>query len=128
MPKSAVTNERLNRTQDMSKSSVRFIGEVLVQCIRIIGTNALVFSAYVPSSICGKHHNIMTHNGQWYGMVGTETLPAELDALPACTDERSLKVRAWHAERYRAAHTLIIEAFPEAAKGRPDMAEIRMEG
>lgn len=110
----------------MSKS-VKFLGEVMVRCIRIIGTRQLVFSAYVPSAMCGVHHVIMSHNGQWYGQVGSECLPKELDALPAMTDERSRRVRAWQAERYRIAHSIIIKAFPECAHGTPDMSEIRLE-
>lgn len=91
---------------------------------QIIGTKTRVFAAFVPSSYSGNHSTLMTIGGQCCGQVGSERLPAELDALKG--EERFQRVRAWRGERQRIAHEAIVAAFPEARLGRPTMAEIEV--
>lgn len=90
----------------------------------IIGTTTRVFAAFVPSSYHGDHRSLMTINDQCFGQVGSERIPAEINALSG--EERVQRVRAWRAERQRAAHEAIVAAFPEARLGRPTMAEIEV--
>lgn len=89
-----------------------------VRRTNLIGTDFALYTAYVPSAYCGDHSNVTSIDGAPYGAVGSERLPAVLDALPICTPERSAAVQAWQQERYQAGHELIRAAFPEATEGR----------
>lgn len=91
---------------------------------KIIGTKVRVFSAWEPSSYCGPHSTLMTLGGQVHGRIGSRRLPAELDRLPAMTEERSTAVRAWLNAQYEEAYQHIIAEYPEAAQGERDVGEI----
>lgn len=110
-------------------NETRQVGEIKVRATRILGTSAVVLSAWVPGKLCGEHHTVTTFGDDWYGRVGTERLPAELDALRG--EERSRAVRAWQERKYLAAYKLIGEAFPELdariAAGRWAMGEVEIE-
>lgn len=96
---------------------------IKVQRTEIIG-GGVTYSAWAPSSLTGNHGTISTIDGAWYGRLGTERLPADLEALPAMTEQRSTAVRAWQNTRYEAAYEAILEAFPGAFGGRRTMGSI----
>lgn len=106
----------------------------VVQKIQIIGTQLFVFSAwrFVDSlgAGCERFSSLTSVGDQWLGQIGHQVLPAELDALPACTDERATAVRAWHQRLYSWAYQEIETVFPEAAdpNGHRDMGEITIVG
>jgi len=104
----------------------------------IIGTNHWVVSAWTPRATdengrCITNRDfstITTIDGRPYGRIGTECLPAELDALPALSAERSAAVKAWRENIYRAAYLLIGVNLniPAAARNiREDMGEIEFD-
>lgn len=99
----------------------------IVQRYRIIGTDNVVYQACRPLTQCpergASHSAWWRHDERWYGRVGTDRLPPELDALPAMSLERSRAVDDWHAGLYDDAYRLIVAAFP-GATGRRDMGEI----
>jgi hypothetical protein len=68
--------------------------------------------------------------GGWWGRLGTDRLPADLDALPAMSDERIAAVVAWHDALYATAYALIRRAFPELNEvgARESMGEITTTG
>jgi hypothetical protein len=69
----------------------------------------------------------ISHEGdRLFGRLGTDRLPASIDALPAMSEERSRQVNAWREAVYTDAYELIIKAFPEAATGRRDMGAIEV--
>lgn len=103
----------------------------VVQRIQIIGTPIVVFSAWRPvngglSTGCEMFTSLTTFDDQWFGQVGHQRLPAELDALPAYSDERAIAVHSWHERLYQWAYEEIMSAFPDAGDpdGRRDMGEI----
>jgi hypothetical protein len=108
------------------------IGGFTVVRYNIIGTNLFVHEVYEPSPSNGahfaSHHSLMS--GSTYGQpgtlgkVGTRDLPADIDALPARSDERYHAVRAFHQAQYDEAYALILRAFPDAATGRRDMGDV----
>jgi hypothetical protein len=97
---------------------------MLVRRHTIIGTNIHIYRVWAPRN---GHGTITTINGAWMGRVGTEALPAALDALPYGA-ERCAAVRAWQQAQYDAAYAAILAAHPEAAAGRRDMGEIEVVG
>ena len=103
---------------------------VFVRRTRIIGTRLDIYSAWEPSTPFGGHSTITSEETpegvKWFGRVGTERLPKELDALPARSEARFTAVREWQRNRYRRAYELIVAAFPEAAAGREAMGEIEV--
>lgn len=100
----------------------------VVQKIQIIGTQLFVFSAWRPvaglGAACEAFSSLTETDGQWLGQIGRQRLPAELDALPAYTDQRATAVQQWHQRLYQWAYEEIVTAFPEAAGGHRDMGEI----
>ncbi|MDP2730341.1 MAG: hypothetical protein Q8O55_07655 [Dehalococcoidales bacterium] len=104
----------------------KHIGDKVVNKYNIIGTNLVVYNAWEPSSITGKHSSITTVDEKWYGKIGTSHVPPALDALPAGSDERIKAVHAYFEEEYAEAYRLIVEAFPEAATGTRDMGDIEI--
>lgn len=100
-----------------------------VKRTRILGTNAVSFTALVPSALASGHSTLTSFDDGtgWWGQVGTDRLPAELAALPGGSDERIARVREWHEEQYKLAYDLIIAAYPEAANGSRSMGEITIE-
>jgi len=109
----------------------RSVGDVIVNRFRIIGTRTLVYQAlerWSSENGIGSHSSLTSVDGRdgWYGRVGTKRLPANLDALPAMTQERFDAVDAWHGQEYDRAYAAIIAAYPEAEGGRRRMGEIEI--
>lgn len=109
---------------------------VLVRRARIIGTDRLYYSAWVPSVLMAPpgqmgHSSINGFGGHigWWGEIGTERVPPELDALPAFSRDRSDRIGQWSRQNYARAHELICRAFPEAKDAfKPEMSgEMTME-
>jgi hypothetical protein len=103
---------------------------ILVQRYNIIGTNWWCYEAHVPQEgLTGGCSSICHELDRWWGKIGTEPLPPEVDAIPARLNGQWNQARfdacdKFHQERYEAAYTAIVEAFPEAANGRRSMGTI----
>lgn len=94
--------------------------EVVIHKTKLLGTSRVAYSAWEPSSYTGAHGTLMTIDGRVMGKVGTNHLPAELNALPAYSNERSLAVRAWIDSQKERAYAAIVAAVPAARDGARD--------
>lgn len=87
------------------------------------------YSAWRPmvGFLPGNFSTFTSFDGRegWYGQMGTERLPEDIEALRGGSPERIAAVRAFSAQRDSVARDAIIAAFPEAMHGRPDGHEIR---
>jgi hypothetical protein len=103
-------------------------GDVLVRKQKMaLRDGRTVYSAHqwISGSAAGARFSSVSHEGdRMFGRLGTDRLPASIDALPAMSDERSRQVKAWREAVYKDAYELIIKAFPEAAAGRRNMGDI----
>lgn len=104
---------------------IKRIGDKVVKKYSVAATDLLVYDAWEPSAIMGRHSTITTIEGRWYGRVGTRYLTPDVEALPP-GDERSRVVGKWHEDQYEEAYRLIIQAFPEATAGKRSMGEITL--
>ena len=96
-----------------------------VERTRIIGTNAVAFSVWEPTSgPMGEHSTKTTFDEVWHGRVGTRRLTKELDAMKPGSVERINAVQAFQNAQYEEAYADIIAAHPEAAGGYRSMGEI----
>jgi hypothetical protein len=105
------------------------MSDVTVKAIRIIGTNTVVYSAWLPlmPSVKGfgySHSTQCTINGKQMGRVGTEELPPELAALPPRTQERLDAVTSFFVSRYDLAYKAIAEYRNGNYSGTREMGEI----
>lgn len=89
----------------------------------IIGTPTVVYTAWEPSELVGRHSTVTTYAGEWYGCIGTDPEKSLYDHVPVGED-RSMAVRDAYEQRYEVAYDAIIKAFPEAAGGRRSGGEI----
>lgn len=99
----------------------------VVRKYKTIGTCRWTFEAAVPVesfSESGYSSFSRGEDGQLLAILGSERLPAEIDALPALSDERSLVVRGYRAVCCGRAYAKIAEAFPEAAVGRREYGRL----
>jgi hypothetical protein len=101
---------------------------VVIRRTAIAGTNIFVYSAWryfgsvllLRSAAGAPYHTIASAESfgdprpGWYGKLGTERLPADLDALTPGSRERYARVTAWQSEQNSQA-ILAIEADPEVA-------------
>lgn len=88
----------------------------IVERYRIIGTDHFEYVALRPT-VGGRfagYSSFSRAEGTLCGVVGTEDLPDDLDALPPCSEERIAAVTAWQNQRSQEARDAISEAFPEA--------------
>ncbi|MBA7608583.1 hypothetical protein ES703_15761 [subsurface metagenome] len=104
----------------------RRIGDKVVKKYSVATTNLIVYEAWEPSAIMGRHTSITSIDSEWYGRIGTRYLSPELEKLPAGSEERLRAVGKWHHEQYEEAYKLIIQAFPEAEGGKRSMGEITL--
>jgi len=107
-------------------SEYKHVGEKTVHKYNIIGTNLVVYNAWEPSSVMGKHSSITFIDSKCYGQIGHRHMPPEIDALPAGSQQRIDEVHKNYEEQYQEAYRIIIEAFPEAAAGNQDMGDIEI--
>lgn len=99
----------------------------VVRKYNIIGTSGWTFEACVPvESFSGSGYSSFSRgeDGQLLATLGSEGLPAEIDSLPAYSDERSIAVRAFRVSVCEKAYAKIAEAFPEAAVGRQEYGRL----
>jgi hypothetical protein len=109
-----------NETKTLANGTV-------VRKYKTIGTCHWTFEACVPVesfSESGFSSFSRDENGQLLATLGSERLPAEIDALPAYGELRSAVVRAWQDQKYGHAYGQITEAFPEAAVGRREYGRL----
>lgn len=103
----------------MNNATVTLPNGIIAQRYRIIGTDHFEYRALRPTTD-GEYRGYSSFSrigNALCGVVGSELLPADLDALSAYSQERFDAVKAWQAERYAEAIDAILEAFPEAAEG-----------
>lgn len=109
--------------------STKNIGEkmVMVRKYSVGADDLTVYAAWEPSTVGGKgkHEEVASINGEWYGRIGTRHLPSELKILPE-GDERVRATEKWLGDQWEEAYDLILEAFPEARIGRCGMGEITL--
>ena len=106
--------------------NTEILGGFRVRRFRILGTATWVHQAWAPMDgfrFGGPFSTIAHEEGRWWGQVGTDRLPTELDALPR-GEERIARVHAWQDANYERAYELIERAFPEAVGGRHSMGDI----
>ena len=101
------------------------IGDKVIKKYSVATTDLVVYEAWEPSAIMGKHNTITSIDGEWYGRIGTRHLPPELEKLPP-GPERITAVGKWHEDQYQEAYNLILRAFPEAQAGKRSMGEITL--
>lgn len=92
----------------------------------IIGTTTVVYQAWEPSTMMGRHSTVTFFDGECYGRIGTDPDGSKFDHLPV-GEERFAAVAAAYDERYQLAYAAILEAFPEAADGEPADGEITVQ-
>ncbi len=86
-------------------------GEVVVTRSAMYG-GGFVYEAWEPSGPFGGHSTITTLRGEkWYGSIASRRLPPELEALPARSEERFTRVRAWRLAQETIARAFIRAAF-----------------
>lgn len=105
--------------------------EYWVKRTRIIGCNWLAYDVCEHSGescFSTKHSSICTPSGHhcshlytgtfdgWWGQIGTDKLPKEIDQLPR-GEERINTYQKFSDERNQKAYTLIKKIFPEAVLG-----------
>lgn len=100
------------------------VGDKIIDKYSIIGTNIIVYNAWEPSGVFGRHSTITTIDGKWYGRIGTRWLPPYLENMLAGSLERIQTVSKWLKDQYEEAYTLILQAYPEASSGMCTMGEI----
>jgi hypothetical protein len=99
----------------------------VVQKYNIIGTYGWTYEAGVPvQSFADSGYTSFTsdESGNRLAILGSECLPASIDALPAYGELRSAVVRSWQDQKYANAYGKIVEAFPEAAVGRREYGRL----
>lgn len=90
------------------------VGIAIVRRTQIIGTQIVVYRAWAPVVGSPYGYSTVTHiDGQQYGRCGTERLPETLEALPARSQVRRDRVRAWQINAYDEAYNTIKAAYPE---------------
>lgn len=113
----------------MSQTATESLATIIVRRLRILTTNLVVFTAWQRCDSlfdAGQKFSTITEiDGDYFGRLGTERLPAELEALAPRSAERWDRVTAWQHERYEASHQAILAAEPDARDGwRSSMGEI----
>lgn len=89
--------------------------QIRIDRTQIIGTGFIFYTAWEQTK--NDHSSITSEEVEgkvvWWGEIKTRRLPAELDALPAMTEERLKAVQAWRETKYQESYRLILLAFPE---------------
>lgn len=106
-------------------NDIKKVENKIIQRYSILTTDILVYSAWEPSTITGRHSTITSLNNKWYGRIGSRLLPPDINKIPF-GPERLAAVEKWHKDQYQEAYSLIIEAFPEAKTGHRDMGDITL--
>ena len=107
------------------------VNGLYVRRTRIGGTEIYAYDVYSPNY---KNYSTVSYcsviEGISVGKVGTSnTIPAEIDALPARSEARLIAYRAWRDAEYQVAYNAILAAFPELAtnpNARRDMGSIEV--
>jgi hypothetical protein len=85
-------------------------------------TRCRIFSAWVRSSIMGRHQTITSEAGWGFvGEVGTERDEERYGHLAGGSDERIAAINQARTEREQEAHAAIRAAFPEVGDFQPDV-------
>lgn len=103
----------------MKNDHVKLANGLIARRYRIIGTDHYEYEALRPTADGGYrgYSSFSRVDDVLCGVVGSELLPADLDALPVYSHERSQAVKAWGDARHAEARQAIVQAFPEARSG-----------
>ena len=105
----------------MTTQSIRedqWVGTIAIKRTHILGTRAIVYSAWEPGGISHSHTTITTIGGARFGRIHTRTSGEETFAhLRGGSPERIAAVRAWYAAKDEESYAAILTAYPEAADG-----------
>lgn len=85
----------------------------IVQKYSIIGTTLVDYTVWEPSRMMGAHSTITTFDGKWYGSITTRPLPAEIEALPVGSEERSISCNAFFCDNEEEAKAIVRSTFPQ---------------
>lgn len=100
---------------------------IVIKTAQVVGSNKVIYSAWEPSSLTGRHHVITFIDGVCYGQVGRTRIGDEIEAMPGGSAERIEACRA-HRERDCArAYAAITSAYPNLEIVRCDDGEIWAE-
>lgn len=104
------------------------MNRVIIERIRLLTTNYIIYSAWEKSEFSGKHSTITSFSNYpgWYGRIGTNPDESKFNHLIGGSSERIAAVRAAYEEKYRLAYDLIIKAFPESIEGKQSSGEITL--
>jgi len=105
---------RINPDQQDINDFVELGGGLIAHRYNIIATCSVGYEVYERSSYSGMTHSSFmgTKKRGVLGDITTRRLPAELDALPAYSEERYQAVKAWHRDLEDMAERCIRDAFP----------------
>lgn len=98
----------------MSKNVVVLESGKIVERFQVLTTGIVVYKVWEQTEFPYGHSTITRLDGigGWLGQVTSRRVPADIDSLPAMTDERISAVRAWMAENEKESVDAIFEAFP----------------
>lgn len=88
---------------------------MIVQRFDIPRSDIMEFDVWEPYA---GHSTTQTIEGKRLGKVGTRDVPAEIDSLPAHSDERFNAVTNHYKDQEAEATAAVIAVFPEAATAR----------
>lgn len=101
-------------------NTVHIEGSEIVIVRTRLYSGAMNYAAYEPSvgGYASTSHSVLFRIGERvYGAVSSRRITAELDKLPAGSDERYNAVHAFHEKNKRVAEGAIMLACPEAKSG-----------
>ena len=97
--------------------NIQLTPDIMVSVTKIIDGET-VFSAWQRLDHPISEHRastICSHEGEWYGRIGSDPDKALFDHLPAWTRERSEAAKGAYQARFDLAYKLILEAYPAEA-------------
>ncbi len=87
-------------------------------------TDEVSYVAYEPLTSLSTHNSFTQNEGGWWGNVSERVLSPELDKKYEGRRERWGAVQAYYKANRELAHSLIVQAYPEAAHGQSIMGSI----
>ena len=96
----------------------------IIQAQNISGNGVTVYSAWEPGEVMNTHSTITCIDGKWYGKVGTEVLPDEINRMPV-DQPRFDAVAKWHTAKWEKAYSLIVAKYPDLADAQKAYGEIK---
>ena len=106
--------QNINPSQEAINEYVDLGGGLVAHRYGILTTSYVAYEVYRQTELSAHEYSTITHEPAygWLGDITTKRLPAELDALPAWSKERSDAVGVYLDSLKRRAEALIRQAFP----------------